>query len=255
MDWKAIYRLRIFSLGVVMDAFSITKPSAIKLLQRLLDKGIVVRIRKNLYTAIDLASGQPLADKYEVGASISTTSYIGWHTALEFHGLAHQVFFNAYVGSESRFNRFTFGGTVFEYCAAPISADTRSGVITPIHSPHVRVTDLERTFVDCCDRLDRSGGASELVQCFEGIVMLDEDKLLQYLQLYDKAFLYKKTGFMLERIQTQAHISNELIGLCRKRAGNSVKRLTNAIDSTRYISRWKLYVPHDLMNIDDYAII
>ena len=170
----------------------------------------------------------------------------------------HQVFYNAYVGSESRFNRFTFGGTEFEHCVAPISVDAESGVITPAHSPHVRVTDLERTFVDCCDRLDRSGGAGELVHCFEGIVMLDEDKLRRYLQLYGKAFLYQKTGFMLERIQKQAHISDELIDFCRDQAGNSVKRLTNASDSTHYVSRWKLYVPNDLITIEnknDYAII
>ena len=91
MDLKAIYRLRIFSLKDVMDALSVTKPSAAKLLQRLRDKGIVQHIRKNLYTAIDLASGKPLADKYEVGSSVSPSSYIGWHTALEFHGLAHQA--------------------------------------------------------------------------------------------------------------------------------------------------------------------
>lgn len=247
MDLKAIYRLKIFSLEDVMDVLSATKPSAVKLLQRLRDKGIVQHIRKNLYTAIDLASGQPLADKYEVGSSVSPSSYIGWHTALEFHGLAHQVFYNAYVGSESRFNGFTFAGTEFEHCVAPITADAQFGVITPIHSPNVRVTDLERTFVDCCDRLDRSGGAGELVHCCEGIVMLDEDKLRRYLQLYGKAFLYQKTGFMLERIQAQAHISNELIDFCRKQAGNSVKRLTNASDSTHYVSRWKLYVPNDLM--------
>lgn len=258
MDLKAIYRLRIFSLEDVMDALSVTKPSAAKLLQRLRDKGIVQHIRKNLYTAIELASGQPLVDKYEVGSSVSPTSYIGWHTALEFHGLAHQVFYNAYVGSESRFNRFTFGGTEFEHCVAPISADAQAGVITPTLSPHVRVTDLERTFVDCCDRLDRSGGAGELFHCLEGIVMLNEDKLRGYLQLYDKAFLYQKTGFMLERIQAQAHISGELIGFCRKQAGNSVKRLTNASDSTHYVSRWKLYVPDDIMttvNNNDYAFI
>ena len=88
--------------------------------------------------------------------------------------------------------------------------------------------------------------------------MLDEDKPRRYLQLYDKAFLYQKTGFMLESIQSQAHISDELIDFCRKQAGNSVKRLTNASDSTRYVSRWKLYVPDDLMtteNNNDYAFI
>ncbi|MBQ9577808.1 MAG: hypothetical protein IJV11_13150 [Muribaculaceae bacterium] len=95
--------------------------------------------------------------------------------------------------------------------------------------------------------LDRSGGTGELIHCLEGIVMLDEDKLRRYLQLYDKAFLYQKTGFMLERIQAQAHISDELIDFCRKQASNSVKRLTSASESTHYVSRWKLYILDDLM--------
>ena len=258
MDLKTIYQLRIFSLESMMDALSISKPSAVKLLQRLRAKGMVQHIRKNLYATVDLSSEQPLANRFEVASSVTSTSYLGWHTALEFHGLAHQTFYRAYVGSESRFNRFTFGGTEFEHCVAPIPANAQAGVVTPTHSPHVRVTDLERTFVDCCDRLDRTGGAGELIHCLEGIVMLDEDRICQYLELYDKAFLYKKTGYMLERIQAQAQISDRLIAHCLKQAGNSVKQLTNDSDSTHYVNRWRLYVPDECIttiNNDDYAII
>ena len=251
MDIKAIYQLRIFSIEDVMDALSISKSSAVKLLQRLRVKGIVQHIRKNLYTTVDLSSGQPTVNRFEVASSVTPSSYVGWHTALEFHGLAHQVYYKAYVGSESRFNRFTFGGTEFEHCIAPITTNFQAGVVTPAHSPNVRVTDLERTFVDCCDRIDRSGGAGELIHCLEGIVMLDEGKLRHYLELYGKAFLYQKTGFMLERIQSQAHISDQLIAYCRKNAGNSVKWLTNGSDSTHYVSRWKLYVPDECMTTEN----
>ena len=35
----------------------------------------------------------------------------------------------------------------------------------------------------------------------EGIVLLNEERLIDYLVRYDKAFLYQKTGNLLERIK------------------------------------------------------
>ncbi len=248
MDISILYKLRIFSLENVMIAMSVSKSSAAKALLRWQQKGIVQLIRKNMYTAIDPSTNKPLVDKYEVASHVSPGSYVGWHTALEFHGLAHQSFFNAYVGSDTRFNKFRFEDTDFEYCAAMHSDTIDSGIAVPNGNPHVRVTDLERSIVDCCDRLDRSGGAEELLHCLESVVMLDEGKLLQYLNLYNKAFLYQKVGFILERIQNQAHITDQTIELCRKKGALHVKRLTNTSDSDHFVVSWKLYVP-------DYCLI
>lgn len=227
---------------------SVGRSAAAKALLRWQKKGLVRLIRRNMYTTIDLASDQPTADRYEIASHISPTSYVGWHSALEFHGLGHQVFFNAYVGSESRFNGFEFDGVRFDYCRAPLPAGPDSGVVVPIGNPALRVTDLERTLVDCCDRIDRAGGAEELLHCLDPVVMLNEDKLRRYLAMYDKAFLYQKVGFMLELIKSQAHISDSLIKLCHERGALHVKRLTNAPDSVRYIGKWKLYVPDCCLN-------
>ena len=239
MDIKVLYRLRVFSVEDVMNALSVAKPTAAKILLRQQARGLVRSVRRNMYTAIDPGSDRPVADRYEIAAHISPTSYIGWHSALEFHGLAQQVFFKAYVGNHRRFSDFTFDGTEFAYCASPCDA----GVISPGSNPEVRVTDLERTLIDCCDHIDRAGGPEELMHSLEGIVMLDEDKLCQYLEAYHKAFLYQKVGFILERIKGQAHISDSVIELCRKHARNNVKRLTATGEATHYVGRWKLYVP------------
>lgn len=58
-----------------------------------------------MYIAINPSTDTPVCDKFELGSNISS-SYIGWHTALEIHGLAHQPFYNAYIGSISRFMRY-----------------------------------------------------------------------------------------------------------------------------------------------------
>lgn len=257
MELSKIYKMRIFSLEDVMAVFAITKSSAAKALLRWQQKGIVQLIRKNMYTAVDLVSDRPIVDKYEVASRLSPTSYVGWHTALEYHGLAHQTFFTNYVGSSTRFNRFSYEESVFEYCASPLEDTSATGVIVPEGNPYVRVTDLERSVVDCCDRLDRSGGAEELLHCLEGIMKLDEKKLLSYLDMYGKAFLYQKVGFFLEHIQQQANISSETIETCRQKGAVYVKRLTNAPDSDCYLKAWKLYVPNycltDNTDTDDFV--
>lgn len=78
---------------------------------------------------------------------------------------------------QSRFKDFAFEGIDFVYCAAPFEPTAENGVITPKGNPYVRITDLERTVIDCCDRIERAGGIEELLHCMEGISLLDEPKL------------------------------------------------------------------------------
>ncbi len=116
----------------------------------------------------------------------------------------------------------------------------------PKGDPLVRVTDIERTLLDCFDRIDRAGGTEELLHCLEGVILLNEEKLTTYLATFNKAFLYQKTGYMLERIRKQAHISDAFIDLCHKKGTKSVKWLTNNDESDTFVNRWRLYVPQIL---------
>ncbi len=231
---------RIFTPTDVSHIFQMTPKSVSGALLRWQEQGIIRQIRRGLYTAIDPVSGIPIADRYEIGSHVSDTAYIGWHSALEIHGLAHQQYFSLYVASESAFNPFTFEDIDFICCNMPSPHDL--GIITPIGT-HYRVTDLERTLIDCFDRIDRAGGVEELLHCMESIRTLDEQKLRTYLAAYDKKFLYQKTGFFLEFIQEQAHISDQLIADCHQQGATCVQHLTGDGDCKQYIKQWKLYVP------------
>lgn len=241
---SAIYKARIFSLEDVMREMELSRAGGSSALARWQKAGLIKQVRRNMYATVDLASDAPMADKYEIASRISETSYVGWHTALEFHGLAHQPFYNAFVGSSTRFNNFAFELTDYEYCAAPFAPTAENGVVSPVGNPYVKVTDLERTIVDCCDRIDRAGGIEELLHCLEGVTLLNEDKIAQYLERYGKAFLYQKVGFILEHTQEHHHVSDQLIEKCRTKGALHTKRMTNTGESVTYVCRWKLYVPN-----------
>lgn len=248
MNISPLYKLRIFSLNDIMQAFGMTRPAAASALLRWQQQDVIQMIRRDMYTVIDNASGSALVDKYEIATRISPTSYVGWHTALEFHGLAHQPFFTACVGSYSRFNPFCFGGIDYYCCTSSIIPTEENGVVTPVGNPYVRVTDLERTIVDCCDQPDKAGGIEELQHCLEGVTLLDEKRLLHYLSAIGKAVIYQKTGFMLETFCTQAHLSEAFYETCREMSALHTKYLTTDGNSDMFITRWRLYVPHILIN-------
>ncbi|MGV8147179.1 MAG: hypothetical protein ACLKAK_12080 [Alkaliphilus sp.] len=46
------------------------------------------------------------------------TAYISHHSAFEYYGLANQVFYEVYVSSETKFQKFDFGKVTFKYIAS-----------------------------------------------------------------------------------------------------------------------------------------
>ena len=238
----AAHRLRVFTLcELAKSANGNNLPQTSKLLQRWQQQGGVTQVRRNLYCMVDLATGLPVCNKYEIASHLSESSYVSYHSALEFYGFAHQPFNEVFVSSLSRFNSFCFDDAEYIYCRQ--TADNVIGVESPRGNPFVRVTDVERTLLDCFDRIDRAGGVEELLHCMEGIVLVNEEKLIAYLDAFGKAFLYQKAGYLLEHIKEQAHISDTFFELCREKGTNGVKWLTNDDDSDTFVNRWRLYVP------------
>lgn len=80
----------------------------------------------------------------------------------------------------------------------------------------MRVTDLERSVLDCIDAVEKVCGLEELDNCLDAIPSLDEDRLRRYLPLYDKAFLYQKTGYLLEKRQSDLKLSDNFFDFCQK---------------------------------------
>ena len=67
----------------------------------------IKKIRNGLYVSLD-QEGVVNVTKFEIASKISKTAVICYHSALEFYGLANQVFNDMVVGSLSRFNLFEF---------------------------------------------------------------------------------------------------------------------------------------------------
>jgi predicted transcriptional regulator of viral defense system len=124
-------------------------------------------------------------------------------------------------------------------------------VDTPIADSHVRVTNVERTVIDCIDRIDLCGGWEELINCLRSVHYLREEVLFTILKAYSRIALYKKVGFLFEQLDMP--VSSNLIDMCRQYAKESVTYLTSDGDSDTFNATWRLYVPKNLLTINQQS--
>ena len=240
---EEFHQLGLFSKKDVLTFFKDAN-TAKELLRRYKKMGLISQIRRDLYGANDLANKVTLATKFEIAGKITPSAYLSYHSALEYYGLANQVFHELYVSSEKRFNNFEYEGIRYTYCKSVISL----GVVNPPMDSMVKVTDLERTVVDCLDSIGRSGGLEELVLSLSMITLLKEERLLTYLEAYNKQVLYQKAGFILSYFQKEMKLSDNFFRECRKKTGNSIRYLIDTTNTQMYHSVWKLYAPENILS-------
>ena len=213
--------------------------SARSAVKRLMGKGLVIKIRNNLYTCISGETDSPLANRYQIASAITPTSYISHHTAMEYYGISDQVFYEVYVTSKEMFRDFEFDG--YEYHC--ICSKCEKGIERIQYSGGVRVTDRERTIIDSIKDMDKISGIEEVIENIKNISQLDEKKLLVYLECYNNQFLYQKIGFLLKNYKQDLFISDEFFETCKDRIGMSKRYLTKDCYKGRYDSYWRLVVP------------
>lgn len=190
-----------------------------------------MRIRRNVYLPTNFVDGFVDENKYEIGCCSVPGAYIFYHSVMEFYGLQNQVWHRIYLSSARCFRSFEF--EFVEYMYAPDKH--REGIVRPVENRNVRVTDMERTILDCIDRPDLAGGLEELVYNIELMDSVDEDRLLHYLPLYGKSVMYQKTGFILSLFKEQLGLGGEFLLTCEEKAGGGVRYLTDKWESRTYI--------------------
>lgn len=238
---------KCFSFKEVEQLVGGNHNTAKSLLRQYVKKGYIQQIKKNLYVAVSMESGMPVATPYQIAGHITPTSYVSHRSAFAYYGYANQVSYEMNVSSDTAFHDFEYEGITYLY----ISSRLPEGIVS---QQGARITDLERTAIDYIGDFDRIGGLEELLRSLEMVSFLSEEKLLRYLELSGKAVLYQKTGYILEHFRDSLKLSDDFFHVCCQRKGKSKRYFTKSAGQSRmiYNSRWGLMVPEDLLHISGY---
>ncbi len=237
-------RYPVFSMKEVNAMYSSERTARVAL-EKLLKKNMVLKIRNGLYTCMSGETGGPVANRFHIASAITPSSYVSHHTAFEYYGITDQVYYEVYVGSETRFHDFEFDGYRYHF----VKAEMTGGVVSPEFSGSIRITDIERTIADSIKNLNLISGLEEVLTCVTSIKNIDETRLLEYLEGYNNGFLYQKTGFIFSEYRDELGTSDNFIKICKERSGSSKRYLTNGISEKGYSSEWKLVFPENIKRI------
>lgn len=231
------------------------KNSAKAAIRRLEKSGQIVRIRRGLYTPVSGETTEPVANRFQIASSLTATSAVSHHSAMEYYGITDQVFYDVYVSSETKFAEFEFGG----YTYRCIQTDVSDGVVYPEYSGGIRVTEKERTVIDSIKDMDKIAGPEEVIENIRSFHSLNEEKMLRYLACLDNKFLYQKTGYIFSMLKDTVHCSDEFLQKCMEMSGKSTRYFLNDEKTGTYNAEWRLIVPETIFEmkngVDENAII
>jgi predicted transcriptional regulator of viral defense system len=227
-----------------------------KLLSGLVKKKWLIRLVPGKFLIVPLSAGsegQFSENWYVVAKSLIEPApyYISHYSALEIHETTTQPLFTVYINTPKRRQPKEILGAKFQFIY--IKPKDIWGIdeiwITP--DQKVKVSDLERTIIDCLDRPDLCGGISEIAKAVwvkrDGI---DYPKLVEYIKKLGRSSVAKRLGFILETYKFgKENVLSELTEMVSPR----YLRLDPTLETSgRYDSKWKLRIniePEELINI------
>jgi predicted transcriptional regulator of viral defense system len=143
-----------------------------------------------------------------------------------------------YVTSNTHFNTFEFE----EYTYIPVKAKIDSGVVEINYSGGIRITDLERTVIDCIKDMDKISGMEEVLAMIKMTEHLNQKKMLLYMGEYDCQFLYQKVGYLLWSYREKLGLDYRFFEICKSKIGKSSRYLSKDISNGKYNAEWNLVV-------------
>ncbi len=217
----------------------------LNVLHRLKQQGRVRAVTRGVYTG---ASSSLPVNRYAVPGRLRRDAMVAFHSALEFHGVANQVFQTVYYLSSRPRRDVTYEGVVYHRVAHP-RALQRSGKLDfqMEQAPdQVRVTGRERSFVDCLLFPEYSGGAEELDRCLVLFPSFDFATALDYLKLLRRPWLYARVGYLLDRHADKLFFSGKWRDAFLTRRPRGVAYLERKRPGLRWVETWNLMVPDNL---------
>jgi predicted transcriptional regulator of viral defense system len=236
----------VISISDVARALAVSRVVAAKRLARWVEQGWLTRVGTGAYVAASLetlGSERVLDDPWVLVPLLFAPAYVGGRTAMEHWDLTDQIFKDVVVITGRTIRRKSEMRQGFQFTLKHVNPEKIFGTL-PIWRRHTKVlvSDVHRTIVDILDDPALGGGIQHVSDSFDAYLRRadrSDQKLIEYAERLGNGAVFKRLGFLAELRPSAANLAEE----CRARltAGNA--KLDPALDCTRLVSKWRLFVP------------
>lgn len=213
-------------------------------LSSICSKGYALRVFRGLYAAVppEFLDMDLEVDRYLVAQSLHTGVHaISHHTALELHGVAQSTFNEVFVSIDRSRHDLHYQDVRYRF----VYDDKGFGARDIMHDGiKVRVTDRERTILDCIRRPKYCGGLEEMLKSVAGFVKIDTNKTLEYLGQFDETSLYHRAGYILDKLRDELEVDTDLLLEIKGHVGDRCYYLDGVVKKGRgrLDKRWNVIV-------------
>ena len=246
---------QIFTIQEVKVALKTGKTSTLdNLLAYHVRRGHIFRIRKGLYYTIPRGADAKTyhTDPYLIAGKMTPDAILAYHTALSFHGKLHSLR-NDFIYMTQRKVKppFVLRDLTFKGIAIPKNtvAHLHFGVeVIDYQGCKIRVTTLERTFVDTLDKPALINNWEEIWRSLESIEYLNLQQILAYAKILNNVTTYARVAFFLDQHREMLGLTEEDLlpfDAFKPKSPRYLDRHNK--EPNQLISRWNLIVPKSLL--------
>ena len=184
------YEVDIFSISEIEKILNHTFENLNPIAENLENKGFLSRIEAGKYCRANFR------DEKVIGCFISGNGAVAYWSALNYHGLTEQFPNIVFIQSPKSKKSKTIFGTTYKFITVIPSKFTgirEEGYGTRTY----RITDVEKTILDCFDYPQFSGGYAELIRAFNQAT-LESQKMITYCNAINNISIIKRIGFLCE---------------------------------------------------------
>ena len=237
-----------FRVADAMHVLGVKRQHASKLLAGWNKQGVIRRVAHGLYVPIQpsaLGQTQVLEDPWVLVPELYPPGYIGGWSALEYWELTEQLFRSVCVLTHKR---VSYGETIHQgvnFFVTYIPEKHLFGTKTIWRdNMKIQISDPYKTILDIIGDLNLGAGLQHTTDCLSEFSKIfdkknDLDLLLNYAIQINNGALFKKLGFLTEKLDFKQSFVDE----CSKRLTSGYAYLDKNAQNNKLITRWKLWVP------------
>jgi len=246
----------IFRLRDVMDILKMDNRKAANFIRKLVDRGVVARLRPGLYALIPFEIGtsrEYAGNPYLIARALvgGKDYYVSHGSAMEIHGMTTQPQFRVYVSVLRRVRNVTVSGIEFVFVRVKKEHYFGATEHWATKQEKVLVSDPEKTIVDGLLRPEYCGGVSEVAKAlWIARDALDVNRLTLYALKVGKGSVIRRLGFLLELYDMGSWENREMLKLHLTKTYSLLD--PNLPPEGKFYSKWKLRLnvtPEELMAI------
>lgn len=218
-----------------------SRAAAKQQLKEAVARGTVAKVRRGLYVSNAPRFADSGVDRHEIVSALDPSAVLSYHSALEAHGVAHNVSFECRFRTDAARSPFSFMG--IRYIPHPAERSVPKQRVRGRALGSAYVTTREQTVFDCLKHPEWAGGIEEVVRSLSALPYLDASKTAK-LALTDSASMAARVGWLLEVKSEEWRVPPETLDLLRAASAGVTSRLDKRAPSSRgWAKGWNMCLP------------